>query len=138
MAGRGGGGCSEDVPRIPPKASRGSSMIPPKVPRRHAKPVWLVLVLVWFINKRTGSRIQAARIESAPSNGPTQWALFFLIYKKYKKTIFYIFYKIDKNRLFSYIKNHLDRRKLISIIFYIFWFIQINFLINFFLSSKFI
>ena len=42
-----------------------------------------------------------------------------------------IFYKIDKNRLFSYIKNHLDRRKLIPIIFYIFWFIQINFLLIF-------
>ena len=42
--------------------------------------------------------------------------------------IFYKIRKIDKNRLFTYIKNTFDQKKLIPIIFYIFWIIQIDFL----------
>merc|ERR1712115_283733 len=101
----------------------------------------LWLGLVWF-----GSRLVPADsdppphpmgpIQWAPSNGPPIGPLFFLIYKKYKKYDFLYFYRIDKNRLFSYIKNHLNHRKLISIIFYIFWFIQINFLKIFFYSQN--
>ena len=82
---------------------------------------------------RLGSNFDRQTLILSASDGPIQWPPywppFFKIYEKYKKYDFLYFLKIDKNRLFSYIKNDLDRRKLIPIIFYIFWFIQINFLI---------
>ena len=42
--------------------------------------------------------------------------------------IFYKIRKIDKNRFFIHIKDSLDLKKMISMIFYIFWIIQIDFL----------